>query len=140
MTIKAQKWIAEKAVELVVAGVIAGGIVLAYNHYQAIKAEAQAGRQHKTVLGTASGVVTDGAAADRSSAAVDQAVAGAADAFANAIEEAKRNEPETARRADGLVPDSVRNAYRERRLARERSGCVSGECPPSRDEDETPKR
>ena len=41
--------------------------------------------------------------------------------YVKIIEEAKKNEPETRKRADNTVPDSVRNAFRARRQARERS-------------------
>lgn len=125
---------------LIVALVLGVGMTTAYNHYMNLRDKAQLADSRGTVLETASGTMADGAVADQSAAAVETAVAGAADAFANAINEAKRNEPETADRADRRVPDSVRAAYRARRLARERSGCVQGECGSPGDDDATSER
>lgn len=84
--------------------------------------------QRGTTLQTTSAVIDDGTIADQAQAAVVQGIAAGRDQFNNTYSEAKRNEPTVADRANRPVPASVRNAYRERRLARERYGCVRSEC------------
>jgi hypothetical protein len=79
-------------------------------------------------LESTSGIIDDGAKADENRAEVDQTVAQGRDQFNQDYEGAMRNEPETAARADRPVPDSVRKAFRERRIARERSGCAGQQC------------
>lgn len=48
--------------------------------------------------------------------------------FTARTEEAKQNDPTVAERANRPVPDSLRRAYRERRLSRERLGCFGENC------------
>lgn len=82
-----------------------------------------------TAIGeTTSGMVTDGAKASEDRSAVDYSVGQGRGAFNQSYEGAKRDEPEVATRATRVVPSRVRNAFRERRLARERSGCAGAEC------------
>lgn len=55
-------------------------------------------------------------------------------------EEANKNDPTAAERSVRPVPDSLRRAYRERRLARERLGCVGENCGKELAPDPAPKR
>lgn len=79
-------------------------------------------------LESTSGIISDGAKADEDRSDVDQTVDQARDQFNDNYRGAMQNEPETAARADRPVPDSVRDAFRQRRIARERSGCAGQQC------------
>lgn len=76
------------------------------------------------------GIIEDGAKADADRADDDANAAQAANTFRTDIERSRRNDPEARARADRPVPRSVRDAFRARRIAIERSGCAAGECDP----------
>lgn len=82
----------------------------------------------KETFKAASGIIEDGAKADEQRDTVDQAVGEGRGQFIYDYQGAMRNEPETAARADTVLRDGVRNAFRARRLARERSGCTGEQC------------
>jgi len=102
-------------------------VVFGAQHYNALKAKAALADSRGTTLTTATGMVNDGTAADAKKATVDTGVGQARSQFQQSTREAKQNEPTVASRADAPVPVSVRNAYRARRLARERLGHSEGE-------------
>jgi len=80
------------------------------------------------VLENTSAGVREGGVIDNEQAERDAGLAAGRERFQQAKREAIRNEPQTADRADRPVPDSVRDAFRERRRARERLGCAGREC------------
>lgn len=79
-------------------------------------------------LQSASGIIADGSKADADRSNVDQSIGQGRQQFQEDYDGAMTHEPETAARADRPVPDSVRRAFRERRLARERLGCAGEQC------------
>jgi hypothetical protein len=103
-------------------------IALFGGHYRKLQIAAQQNEQRGSVLETTSAGVADTVDIDKALAENRAALAANRNAFQKALQEAKRNEPETAARAVLPVPDSVRTAYRERRLARERLGCAGRQC------------
>lgn len=70
----------------------------------------------------------DAAAADAARETSDSIASTAANTFRNDIARSHRDDPTARDRAARPVPVSVRNAFRARRLAIERSGCVGAEC------------
>lgn len=72
--------------------------------------------------------INEGVVAEAARKAYELGVNKARDEFKQQQAEDKRNDPETAARADRVVPRSVRNNFQKRRAARERLGCPSGEC------------
>jgi len=60
--------------------------------------------------------------------------------FTARIEEANQNDPIFAERSVRPVPDSLRRAYRERRLARDRLGCAGENCGKEPAADSAPER
>ena len=90
-------------------------------------------------LKATSGIIEDGAKADEDRANTDESVGQARGQFNRDYEGAMQHEPATATRANTVVPDSVRSAFRARRIARERSGCAGEQCgagPPSSESSE----
>lgn len=116
------------AVGLVVAVGLGVAVTLAGNHYRGLLREAEAGRQRALVLKAVDAGVSERVEIDEFLTGYRMATEAGRREFRIIIDEAKRNEPETAARADRPVPDSVRRAYRERRYSRERSGCAGDEC------------
>lgn len=104
------------------------GVAMFGAHYRELQHSAQQNENRGQVLTNASAGVQEGTDIDEFKAGYNAALAANRSAFQQAKQEAIRNEPETATRAVRNVPDSVRNAYRERRRARERLGCAGGEC------------
>ena len=92
------------------------------------------------VIEDTSAAVRDAAIIDKEQAARDDAIAAARNTFQQSKQKAIRNEPEIATRATRVVPVSVRDAFRERRLARERLGCVAAECRQDHEGDTAAKR
>jgi hypothetical protein len=92
------------------------------------------------VIADTSGNIADGIAAEQKSFKISEGLDLGRIKFQLELLEAKQNEPEVADRADRPVPRSVRNAYRARRLARERLGCAPSECPQGDAADVAPKR
>ena len=120
---------------LIIFGVLFGLAVLGVKHvknWYDLKGVAETA----TAIGQASsGIIEDSAKADEDRSNVDYAVGQGRDAFRQSYQGAEANEPEVADHASRAVPLSVRRAFRERRLARERSGCVEGQCGPRPEED-----
>jgi hypothetical protein len=74
------------------------------------------------------GINADGAQADQARSDDDQAANTAANTFRNAIARSHRDDPTAAARAARPVPASVRDAFRARRIAIERSQCAGADC------------
>lgn len=113
---------------LIVTLLIAVGLTIGGQKVLSWREGALQNETKKETLKAASGIIEDGAKADKQRATVDQAVGEGRGQFIYDYQGAMRNEPETAARADRPVPDSVRKAFRARRLARERSGCAGEQC------------
>lgn len=101
---------------------------------------AQVNEQRGAKIEATTGIVNDSAKADENRATVDTDIATARDTFTRDTTEARRHEPATADRATRPVPDSLRRAYRARRLARQRSGCIGDECGEGPETEAPPKR
>lgn len=69
-----------------------------------------------------------GAEADQARNDDDHAATTAANTFRNDIARGQRNDPSATARAARPVPVSVRDAFRARRIAIERSQCTSADC------------
>lgn len=113
---------------LVLAVVLAVVVSLFAGEYRSgQEAKMVADQQVRTMQSTSAGV-SEGLRIDEFQAGFNMAQQANRNAFQQSKNEAIAREPETAARATRTVPDSVRNAYRARRIARERSGCVGVEC------------
>ena len=119
---------AELIVGLLIAVILAVAISLAGGHYLSLQKQAAVGQQRGGVLESTSQGVAEGERIEAVQEAYNQGLQAGRQTFHETKEEAKRNEPQTAERAIRTVPPSVRNAYRERRRARERLGCAGSEC------------
>lgn len=115
-------------VKLLIAVLIGAAVLFGVQTVLDWREGAQVGEQRGRTATATSGIINDGVKADAQRDAVDTGIAQGRDKFNDDYQEAKHNEPETAARADRAVPVSVRNAYRTRRLARERLGCIGSEC------------
>lgn len=114
--------------KLIGAVLLGCALLWGYNTVMDWREAAQVNEQRGAKIEATDGIITDGAKADADRNDDNNAVNTGRDTYNTAKEEAKRNEPETAVRADRTVPASVRNAFRARRLARERLDCVGNEC------------
>lgn len=96
--------------------------------------------ESKPINQAATDTINEGVIAQTAQKAYELGVNRARDEFKQQQAEDKRHEPETAARADRAVPRSVLNNFAKRRAARERLGCVSGECPDAGEQAEATKR
>jgi hypothetical protein len=113
---------------LIVAVIFGVAIALFGADYRRLQQASAQNENRGQVLQNASDGIKDGEEIDTVQQAYTRGLADARAAFQQQKSEAKRNEPETAMRAVRPVPDSVRDAARQRRLARERLGCAGREC------------
>lgn len=75
----------------------------------------------------ATDISNDTAVADKDREDTDAAANEGKQTYEREIERSQRD-PVVRARADAGVPSGVRNAFKQRRLARERSGCPAGGC------------
>lgn len=107
-------------------------LTLGVQHYKELRTKAALADMRQVTLETTSAVITDSTEADSDRSTTDAGVATARIIF----EEGRRNDPSNASRAATPVPAGLRNAYRERRLARERlARDASGDAEGTRTED-----
>lgn len=118
---------AKQTAKLILALVL-GAAILAFGLWiNNLQNKAALADQRGKVIEATVGVTEDGAKDDAQRAKVETGVTTGREEFKATTEKAKRDEPATAARADRPVPASVRNAYRARRLARERSAGIESE-------------
>jgi len=117
-----------ETVKLVLAVLLGCALLLGVQTVLDWKQAAQQNEQRGRTLEATSGITNDGQLADANRQATDAGVAQGRDQFNRQLEEGNRNEPETAARGNRSVPASRLRAFRERRLARERLGCVGEQC------------
>lgn len=113
---------AQVIIGLIFAVIVAVALSTAAQHYLRLQRAAAQGEIDKGKIETTVGVIDDTDKADEQRDTVDTGVAAGRNTYQTTTAKAKRNEPTTAARADRAVPASVRGAYRERRIARERLG------------------
>jgi hypothetical protein len=113
---------------LIVAIALSVGITLFGADYHRLRNAAAQNEQRGGVITATDAGIKQGESIDAAQDIYQRGLADARAGFQQTKSEAQRNEPETAARAVRPVPDSVRNAYRERRRARERLGCTAREC------------
>ena len=114
--------------KLVVCLLLGGLIITGWNKVIEWKTAADLSEQQTRTAGTTIGILGDNSRSAAESQADQNQLSQGVQQFTITIEEGQRNDPEARARADRPVPDSVRNAFRERRLARERSGCIGAGC------------
>ena len=119
---------------LILTAAIAVGCVLGFQQITAWRSAAIQNEQRGGVMVSTDAGIKQGENIDALQEAYNRGLSDGRDMIQQTKDEAKRNEPETAARAVRNVPVSVRNAYSERRRARERLGCTAREC---REDDET---
>lgn len=88
----------------------------------------------------ASGIETDASKADANRAKADNEIKTGRNDFQNRYQRDIRDDAETATHSTHVVPKRVRDNFRERRLARERSGCTGTKCEPGSSENDPPER
>lgn len=76
----------------------------------------------------ASGIAQDAGVAQSEVSQNEQSANNARSAYYRGYEDAKRNDPDVVPWGSRPVPQRLRDLARERRLARERSGCVGDGC------------
>ena len=109
-------------VVLVGAGIF--GISTIKRWHDASKQNEQRGQTMEATVG----ITQDGATADAHQTATDTAVGQGNYDFGTTYAKDERHDPIVATRSTGTVPQRVRDNFRARRLARERSGCFGDEC------------
>ncbi len=119
---------ARQIIVLVLLSLILGFVIWDRVEKADLEEKAAVGEQRGEVLTNASAGIQEGVNIDEFQAGYAAALQQGRDNFKSDKQKAIQNEPATAARASTRVPDSVRNAYRERRLARERLGCAGSEC------------
>jgi len=144
MTVATQKFVISKSVKIigsvVTAIILALLVIIAVGSIQSLRNAAAVGEQRGGVLGSASEGVAQGVKIDQEQQRESVVISAGRDTFQRTKSEAIRNEPTTADRATRAVPDSVRQAYRDRRRARERLGCAGSECAQDDDAHEAAQR
>lgn len=106
------------AISVILLGLVADRVNTWWQKRQAV--EAATAPLTEKIEATA-GINADGAKADQDRATDDHTATTAADTFRNDIARSRRDDPEARSRADRPVPRSVRDAFRARRIAIERS-------------------
>lgn len=86
------------------------------------------------------GVTKDGTVADAAQGATDTTVVKGNYDFGNTYKEDERHDPIVASRTTRVVPQRVRDNFRARRIARERSGCVGSQCDPYAEAEDASER
>lgn len=131
---------AKAIIGLIVAIFVSVGVSIFLQDYITAKRDAELAVSRKDTATNTVATVDDGVAADKIAAAVEGVLTDSREQFQQNQQKAKANEPETADRATRPVPRSVRNNFKERRLARERSGYLQSE--PAQDDaaSDTPQR
>ena len=89
---------------------------------------AEAGAQRKQTAGAASAITTAQPVYQDQQHSLDQGIAQGRNTFHDDMEKARNEDPDLRTRATAPVNDRVRDAFRKRRLARERLGCAGDEC------------
>lgn len=117
-----------ETIKLLVAVGIGAAVLFAGQRVLDWKEGAEANEVAGRTMKATSGILNDGQKSSEDRNNVDTGVLAGRHNYNETYEEANRNEPETAARSDRAVPDSVRNAFRERRIARERLGCTGDDC------------
>jgi hypothetical protein len=92
------------------------------DHYLSLRAAKQSNEDKALVIGATDAGIQVGVDNDREREYVDYAIGEARRQFQASLQEGRKNDQATADRADRVVPGSVRDAFKARRLARERSG------------------
>lgn len=115
-------------ISIVTAALVAAALVIGLQTVSSWKEGFDQNKVKTETLKATSGIIQDGSKADEERTTVDQSVGEARGQFQQDYQGAMRHEPETAARADAVLRDGVRNAFRARRLARERSGCSGEQC------------
>ena len=107
---------------------IAVGVsVMMDNYNDGQRAEAIV-EETKPIVANTDTTIQEGLVEETARKAYELGVANARQEFKQQQAEDKRNEPETAARADRAVPRSVLNNFAKRRAARERLACPQGQC------------
>jgi len=142
MLIKPPTPSAKQVLIMIAMGVILAGLVVdrANTWWQKRQAVAAATAPLEGKVEATAGINAAGAQADQDRSNDDQAATTAADTFRNDIARSRRDDPEARDRADRPVPRSVRDAFRARRLAIERSGCAGADCRAPAPEPDPPER
>jgi uncharacterized membrane protein YraQ (UPF0718 family) len=125
---------------LVVAILLSVAVSYFWQDYRSAKQAELQNVSRGRVLENTSATIDDGAIAEAVAEEVDRVLSSSRTEFTDNQTKAKANEPETAHRATRTVPVSVRNNFKQRRLARERFGCVPGECEASDQAGNAPER
>lgn len=130
MLIKPPTPSAKQVLIMIAMGVILAGLVAdrANTWWQKRQAVAAATAPLEGKIEATAGINAEGAKADQARNDDDQAATTAATTFRNDIARSRRDDPEARARADRPVPRSVRDAFRARRIAIERSGCAGADC------------
>lgn len=118
----------KETIKLIIAILFGAAVLWGWQYLVTLQEAAESNEARGNKIEATSGILVDGKKADEDRGKADTAVAAGRDQFQTDYKEAKKNEPATADRSDRPVPSSVRSAFRARRLARERSGCVGDDC------------
>ena len=117
-----------ETVKLIIAVLIGSALLFGAQTVLDWKQAAQQNEQRGRTMEATSGIVKDDSKNEAQRLVIDVGLLEGRARFNQQLEEDNRNEPETAARGTRNVPDSRLRAFRERRLARERLGCVGDDC------------
>lgn len=131
---------AKQVLYLVAIGLLIGLSVLGLKHIkdwydlrQTVETQGHIGK-------AATGIETDASKADADREQADNGIKTGRNDFQNRYQRDIRDDAETATHSTHVVPKRVRDNFRERRLARERSGCAGAKCQPGSEEDNASQR
>lgn len=127
-------------VQLIIALLIGAVILFAGQRIMSWKQGYELSQQQTETAKATSGILKDSQQSAKEQEKQSSAIDTGREAFNNKTEEDRRNDPTVAERANRPVPDSLRRAYRERRLARDRLGCAGAGCGEEPSPDAAPER
>lgn len=120
-----------QVVYIAAALVLGIAITIFADHYQRLKESAVQNVQREGILVNTSAAAIDAELNAQRQYEIEEGLRKAADQFNRRIQEANRNDAPTATRSSAAIPSGLRDAYSERRRARERLGCAGADCPPA---------
>lgn len=114
--------------KLIGALLIGGVILFAYQKISSWKAAADLSVQQTRTAEATTGIIGDGAKSDKERQAESDGLSSGRESFNASIQKARQSDQSLLHRASQPVPPSVLDAYRQRRLTRDRFGCAGAGC------------
>lgn len=126
--------------KLILALVIGAVVLFAFQTIKSWKDAADLSKQQTRTAEATSGILEDGQKSDKERQAENNGLSHGRESFNAAIQKASQSDKSVSDRASQPVPPSVLDAYRERRLTRDRFGCAGAGCGAEPEADAAAKR